>query len=254
MDKKLDRLMETLDRRCRLTTTPVAVKLADKQDIPMEKTRYPTDHVGHRLAVCQGMSLARTLGWTMGFRKDDHACPMPRVFMGHISPEKFLAGTAAGFYQDDPEQMRIMEASYARWPEGAFQEIWLSPVTRCEFVPDVVVIYGYPAQILALIQAANFRVGSGIRSMSSGRYGCSNWIAGVHQSGECTYMIPGPGERIFAATQDSEMAFAMPYAKTEGVVEGLEFIGRKGAYRYPVPAFGMLTEPGIPAKYFDIEP
>ncbi|MFO7784449.1 MAG: DUF169 domain-containing protein [Thermodesulfobacteriota bacterium] len=253
MDKKIDLLIEALDRHCRLATTPVAVKLAKKDDTPMEKTRYPVLHIGHRLAVCQGMSLARTLGWTMGFRKEDHACPMPGVFMGHISPDKFLEGAAAGFYQDEPEYMQVMEASYARWPMGSYQEIWLTPANRCEFVPDIVVVYGYPAQILALIQAANFRVGSGIKSMSSGRYGCSNWIAGVHQTGECTYMIPGPGERIFAGTQDSEVSFAMPYAKIDGVVAGLKFISSKGAYRYPVPNFGMLSEPKIPAKYFDIE-
>jgi uncharacterized protein (DUF169 family) len=253
MDPRTGKLSEALEKHCRLTTTPVAVKLAKEGETPPERTRYPLDQFGHRLAVCQGMTIARTYGWSMAFRKKDHACPLPRVFMGHIAPDKFLKGTAAGFYQDRPEIMQRMEASYPRWPVGAYGEVWLSPVNRCAYVPDLVVAYGSPAQVLALIQAANFRLGTGIRSASSGRYGCSTWIAGVAQAGECTYMVPGPGERIFAGTQDSEMSFAVPYARFDRLVEGLEYVRGHGAYRYPVPNLGVLSEPKIPPKYAEIE-
>lgn len=253
MDSQIEKLLEALEKHCRLVTMPVAIKLAKKGDTPMEKTKYPLDHVGNRLAVCQGMTIARTFGWTMGFRKDDHACPFPRVFMGHISPDKFLEGTAAGFYQDEPEYMRKMEASYPRWPMDSFREIWLSPINKCEFIPDLVVAYGSSAQILALIQGANYRIGSGIKSNSSGRYGCSSWIAGAPQADECTYMIPGPGERIFAGTQDYEMSFAVPYSKFDQVIDGIKYIRGQAAYRYPVPNLGVLAEPQIPAKYHEIE-
>jgi uncharacterized protein (DUF169 family) len=253
MDGQIKRLLEALNKHCRLVTKPVAIKLAKKGDTPKEKTRYPLDHVGNRLAVCQGMTLARTFGWNMAYRKDDHACPFPCIFMGHISPDKFLEGTAAGFYQDEPEFMKKMEASYPRWPMDSFEEIWLSPVNKCEFVPDLVVAYGGPAQILALIQGANFRLGPGIKSLSTGRYGCSHWIAGVPQADECTYMVPGPGERIFAGTQDYEMSFAVPYSKIDQVIDGLKYIHGQGSYRYPVPNMGVLAEPQIPEKYFEIE-
>ena len=254
MNRRLEKLLEAFEKHCHFVTMPVAIKLAQKGDRSPEKAKYPLDHVGNRLAVCQGMSLARMFGWTMAFRSDDHACPLPRVFMGHISPDKFLEGTAAGFYQDKPEYMRKMESSYPKWPMDSFKEIWLSPGNKCEFIPDLIVVYGSPAQILALIQGANFRNGSGIKSMSSGRYGCSYWIAGVPQAGECTYMIPGPGERIFAGTQDYEMSFAMPYSKFDQVIDGLKYVHGHGSYRYPVPNMGLLAEPQIPAKYHEIEP
>ena len=253
MDRKTVRLFESLEKHCRLLTTPVAIKLSQKGDTPMEKTKYPLDHIGHRLAVCQGMTIARTLGWTMSFRKDDHACPIPRIFMGHVNPNKFLEGTVAEFYQDEPEYMRKMESSYPRWPMDLYQEIWLSPISKCEFIPDLIVAYGSPAQVLSLIQGANYRIGSGIKSISTGRYGCSTWIAGVYQSDECTYMIPGPGERIFAGTQDNEMSFAIPYSKIDQVIDGLQYVRSHGAYKYPVPNLGVLEEPRIPSKYYDIE-
>ncbi len=253
MDGQIERLLEALEKHCRLVTMPVAIKLAKKGEAPMEKTKYPLEHIGNRLAVCQGMTIARTFGWTMAFRKDDHACPLPRVFMGHISPDKFLEGTVAGFYQDESECMRKMETSYPRWPMDSFQEIWLSPINKCEFVPDLVVAYGSPAQILTLIQGGNYRVGSGIKSISSGRCGCSSWIAGVPQTDECTYMIPGPGERIFAGTQDYEMSFAVPYSKFDQVIDGLKYVHGHGSYRYPVPNLGVLAEPRIPERYHEIE-
>lgn len=162
--------------------------------------------------------------------------------------------TPGGKIQDDPDSMKKMETSYPRWPAGSYREIWLAPIDRCQFIPDLIVAYGNPAQVLTLIQAANFRLGPGVHSLSSGRYGCSIWIAGVLQAGECSYMVPGPGERVFAGTQDHEMSFAVPYSKIDRLVEGLEYIRAQGAFRYPVPNMGLLSEPKIPAKYHEIEP
>ncbi|MGE5841777.1 MAG: DUF169 domain-containing protein [Deltaproteobacteria bacterium] len=254
MDELTDRLRETLEDHCRPATMPVAIKLVKEGNAPLPKAKYPLDHAGHRMAVCQGMTLARTIGWVMAFRDKDYACPLPRVFMGHIEPDALLQGAIADYYQDDPECQKIMEATYPKWPLDAYKEIWLAPMNRCEFVPDLAVAYGNPAQVLALIQGANYGIGSGIKSASSGRFGCSTWIAGVVQAGECTYMVPGPGERVFAGTQDHEMSFAVPYSRFGQLIEGLKYVRSKGAYRYPVPNLAILSEARIPEKYHSIEP
>jgi len=254
MDKLTVRLYNTLTDHCRLLTTPVAVKLARPGTEAPAKAKSPQANLGHRLAICQGMTIARTFGWTMAFGAEDHACPLPRVFMGHVAPDNFLKGSVAEFYQDDPECRRKMEASYPRWPLDTYASVWLAPLDRCEFVPDLAVAYGNPAQILALIQAANFGSGPGITSQSTGRYGCSAWLVGVLQSGACTYLIPGPGERVFAGTQDHEMSFAMPHKAFETIIEGLTYIRQRGSFRYPVPNMGVLSEPRIPEKYNEIEP
>jgi len=254
MDDVTSRFFDAVAKHCRLITTPVGVKLVKEGEAAPRKMKYPMADLGNRLAVCQGMSLARTFGWTVGFRAEDHACPLPRVFLGHIAPDKLLEGTIAGPYQDDPACRQEMEASYPRWPLGSFHEVWLAPLDRCAFVPDLAVAYGNPAQILTLIQAANFRHGPGIRSVSSGRYGCSSWLAGVAQAEECTYLVPGPGERVFAGTQDHEMSFAAPYSQFDRVTEGLAYVRSHGAFRFPVPQMALLAEPNIPAKYHEIEP
>ena len=252
MNTMLNTLFKTLETHCRLHTWPVGVKLAGKGETAPEKTKYPVDDLGNPLAVCQGMTLARSFGWRMAFKKTDHACPLPVIFMGHANPDKFLNGDIARFYQDNPDSMKKMEASYPRWPVGTYEEVWLAPLNNCRFEPDLVVVYGNPAQILALIQAANFGHGPGIQSVSSGRYGCSQWLAGVVQTGECTYMIPGPGERVFAGTQDHEVSFAIPFGQMDRVIDGLTYIRKQGSYKFPVPNMGLLSQPRIPKSYFQI--
>jgi len=254
VDNQITRLQEAFQRHCRLATTPVAVKLAREGETPPPRVKYPLEHVGHRLAVCQGMTIARTMGWAVAFRKEDHGCPFPRIFMGHVPADRFLEGKVADYYLDDPRRMRAMEASYPRWKDEPYREIWLAPVTACDFQPDLVVAYGNPAQILVMIHGANYQIGTGLTSVSTGRFGCSAWIAGVPQSDECTYLIPGPGERVFAGTQDHEMSFAVPLSKIEAFIAGLDYVRSRKMFRYPVPKMPALSEPRIPEKYFEIDP
>ena len=54
--------------------------------------------------------------------------------------------------------------------------------------------------------------------------------------------------------QDQEISFAVPSSDFERLMAGLEYIGQKGAYRYPVPNLSALSEPKIPQNYFQIAP
>jgi uncharacterized protein (DUF169 family) len=254
MPEKTIRLYEALQKYGRYPTFPVGIRLIRDGAKISQKVKYPLQNLGTPLSLCQGMTIARTIGWTLAFKKEDHACPLAPVFLGQIDPDLFLQGTIAGSYQDDEECARGMEAHFPRWPLNSVQEVWLSPLSICEFEPDLAVVYGNPGQILVLVHAANFRRGPVVKSSSCGRGGCATWTKGVVQSNECTYMIPGSGERVFAGTQDHEMSFAIPYSQFENVIEGLEYIGRKGAYRYPVPNLAMLSQPKIPKEYFTIDP
>jgi uncharacterized protein (DUF169 family) len=254
MSDETMKLHEAFDIYVRLSTLPVAVKLAKKGQQIGQEAKYPLKDIGNRLSVCQGMTLVRTLGWTIVFRKEDHACPLARIILGHTKPDSFLRGTIAEPYQDQEACAQIMEQSYPRWPVDSIHEIWMSPLNKCRFRPDNVIVYGSPAQILYLIQAANFREGKGIQSSSTGRLGCATWMAGVIQSDECTYMIPGPGERVFAGTQDHEMSFAMPPSKFQNLIEGLEYIRKRRAFRFPVPNMAIMSEPKIPKEYYAVDP
>ena len=254
MKKNIEELSSALEKYLRIATMPVAIRLVRETEDPPPKAKYPLKNFGHKIAVCQGMTIARTIGWTIAFTKEDHACPLASVFLGHVDPTPFLKGAIAGYYQNQDDCGKRMEQSFPRWPVNLIRETWLCPINRCDFEPDLAVVYGTPAQILPLIQAANFGYGPGVRSSSTGRGGCATWIAGVLQSGECTFMIPGPGERIFAGTQDHEMSFAIPYSKFENIINGLQYIRDQGAFRYPVPNLAILSEPKVPETYYALDP
>jgi uncharacterized protein (DUF169 family) len=254
MHDTIRKLSESIEKCCKPATYPVAVRLARQGEDAPFRTRYPLKDIGNRLAVCQGMTMARTLGWTVAFGAGDHACPFPAVFMGHIPPDGFLEGETASYYVEENDCARRMEAAYPRWEPERYHEVWLAPLARAEFEPDAVVVYGNPAQMVLLIQAANCSSGTGVSSFSFGRAGCAGWLAGVIQSGTCTYMVPGPGERVFAGTQDHEMSFAIPASRFEEVTRGLEYVRKQGMFRYPVPNLQVLKEPVFPEKYADIAP
>jgi hypothetical protein len=67
-------------------------------------------------------------------------------------------------------------------------------------------------------------------------------------------MVPGVGERVFGGTQDFEMSFAVPYSKFENFIEGLKYIRKQGAFRYPVPNLAILNEPKMPREYYTLDP
>jgi uncharacterized protein (DUF169 family) len=218
-----------------------------------QRAKRPVDDSGNRLAACQGISIARTFGWTLVFDRKDHACPLASVAAGHIEPEEFREGAASSLYQDDVEVAKKMESGYPLNPVGSVNEIWMSALERCEFDPDLVVVYGTPAQILVLIHAANYGHGPGIGSSSTGRFGCASWIAGAVRSGECEYIIPCSGERVFAGTQDHEMSFLIPSPRFKPVLDGLAVMRKKGTYRYPVPNLGLFFTPKLPETYLALE-
>jgi uncharacterized protein (DUF169 family) len=253
LEVKMSEILQNLDRalmkNVKPSTHPVAVKMAKKGEKLDQKFKMPGKDFGHPLAVCQGLNITRIFGWTMVFEGADQACALASVAAGQIDPDEFLLGTVADLYQDDPEVARKMEAAYPRYETGAVDQIWLSTLERCEFEPDLVVVYGNPAQILVLVHAANYGYGEGVTSLSTGRFGCATWIAGTIQSDECQYAIPCSGERVFAGTQDHEMSFMIPRSRFLSVTEGIGIMRKKGTYRYPVPNLNVLGEPKLPEKY-----
>ncbi|MCK5352997.1 DUF169 domain-containing protein [bacterium] len=252
MSEVLENLDAALNLNVKPSTFPVAVKLARESEEIIGRFKRPSRDLHHPVAACQGVNITRTFGWTLVFGRDDHACPLASVAAGHLEPDEFLGGAVADAYQDDPEVVGRMEVGYPRHPMDELDQIWLSTLSRCEFEPDLIIVYGTPAQILVLIHAANYGYGEGVTSSSTGRFGCADWIAGVVQSDECEYAIPCSGEKMFAGTQDHEMSFIIPRSRFQSITEGLGIMRKKGTYRYPVLNMNFLEAPRLPEKYVEL--
>ena len=73
---------EEIERRLRLKTYPIALKLLKtEKDIP-EKAIRPLKDLGHHLSICQSFQMSRREGKTMAMLKEDNWCFEPVVGFG----------------------------------------------------------------------------------------------------------------------------------------------------------------------------
>ncbi|NPV93377.1 MAG: DUF169 domain-containing protein [Firmicutes bacterium] len=235
-------------------TFPVAVKISDSKEIPA-KFRQPNKLVGHRLNICQGVNLVRRFGWNIGFQEEDHACGLSILILGYKEvPEFAINGhTVCPAYVKTPEAGARTQADTLHAEVGSIGSILLSPLGKADFEPDVVLVYGNPAQIVRLIQGALYLEGGSIKSSFMGRCACAGEFVYPHFKQECNVIIPGGGERVFAMTNDDELVFAIPRSKFESVAVGVEATHKGGVARIPTPFFGIQAEPKFPAVYEELD-
>jgi uncharacterized protein (DUF169 family) len=233
----------------RVATFPVAVKLL-KEALP-EKVRTARQLFTHRVAICQGITLARRVGRTIGFEKDDHDCPLSRVILGFVEePEMKKDGSIVyPLYAKDLEAGKKTAAVEPRMDFGTCDNIILAPLHKANFDPDVLIIYGNPAQIVRLVQGSLYNEGGTVTSSFMGRGACGSSIAYPFKTQKVNVVIPGGGERVFGMTCDDEMCFAIPGAKIESVLEGVKATHDNGVARMPTPYMGVHAQAVYPASY-----
>ena len=156
-------------------------------------------------------------------------------------------------YAATPEAGARTEELVPQFPLGKMKGLLFAPLEKADFEPDVVVVYGLPAQIVRLVQGALFEEGGTISSNFGGRCACGSYIVVPYLTGECKVIVQGGGERVFAGCGDEEICFAIPGSKMGTVARGLAGTHAGGAARIPTPAWQMMSKPAMPAKYKPLE-
>ncbi|HEX3033101.1 MAG TPA: DUF169 domain-containing protein, partial [Bacillota bacterium] len=90
MSARLQEVDAVLTEHIRPQTFPVAVKIFQGPEGLPEKMKLPTKTFNHPLAMCQGITLARKYGWTVGFFKEDMACAVGQVILGYVEEPEFI--------------------------------------------------------------------------------------------------------------------------------------------------------------------
>ncbi len=72
---------EFISDNLRLRTLPLGVKFMKDISFP-EKTRRPKEGLRKKITICQGVSMARLYGWTMGLCKEDIVCVPAMISFG----------------------------------------------------------------------------------------------------------------------------------------------------------------------------
>lgn len=250
----LKKAYEELMEYVRPQSFPIAIKMLKEGEPIPEKAKRPLRDFGKRFSTCQGYNLARRYGWTIAMTKEDMQCAIGVTVLGFDKPlPYYLEGNLCeGMYTATKEAGARSEAAVDRFEHGRYRTILMAPLHRCEFTPDILCIYGTPAQIMRLVQAALWKRGGKLTSGFSGRVDCADIIVTPQKIQDYNVVLPCTGDRIFAQTQDDEMAFAFPFHQLEELLEGLRGTHR-GGLRYPITSY-LNYEAKFPDHYTALFP
>ena len=242
MKSDLAKLTDALTKHVRLGTFPVAVRMVKPGEQLPERVKRPAQDLKIKVATCQAIAMARRYGWVVAVGDEDISCPLTAVVFGFRKANDFyMKGQAcAGMYTETKEAGIRSEEQVEKFSFGEFSYILVAPLHRTTFEPEVIIIYGNPAQIVRLLSAALWKSGGRLTSSFGGRIDCAEEIIVPQRSGQCEIILPCLGDRVFAQTQDHEMAFSIPVSRVEEIIEGLEGT-HKGGVRYPIPSFLRYT-------------
>jgi MtaA/CmuA family methyltransferase len=246
--KTADRELQTYIRP---QTFPVAIRMLRPGEPIPERARRPARDFKKLSMNCQVIDMARRYGWTLALTREDSICSLGIAALGFERPTHLHnSGTLCeGMYTESKEAGQRSEASIDRFGAGEYTGLLVAPLDRATFEPHVVCVYANPAQVMRLTQAALWKRGGKLTSSFGGRVVCADIIVTTMRTDRPQVILPCSGDRIFGQTQDHEMAFTIPWAQMEEIVEGLRGT-HGGGIRYPITQF-MEYEAKLPPRYME---
>jgi uncharacterized protein (DUF169 family) len=202
---ELNKYGEDLEKYLMLRTSPIAVKMVEKEaDIPKEAIRPRKDR-GYHIAQCQAFALSRREGTTVAMLKDDHWCPTALMAYGHVKR---------------PESVEKWTHPYDCFDFGKYIGIITAPLKSATFQPDVVIIWSKPSQLRSLLLSMKVEDVPQV----TGHFfppSCAHSVVAPMKTGKYYVVIPDPGEYQRALTEEGDMMFAAPQSRLQGMMAGL---------------------------------
>ncbi|MCF8031990.1 MAG: dephospho-CoA kinase [Desulfarculaceae bacterium] len=249
-----EKLVRRMEQLLRLKSFPVAFKmLADKEELSsIPYLRRPE----HKVSLCQLISLVRSFDWSVGADLDDFlfaACPS--ILGLRELPEYHRDGTFRSIvWVATKKDGQRYEQAIPRLPVDQYQAVAMAPLVYEPFEPDIVLIYGNPAQMMMLINALQFQDYQVMQFFCVGESSCSDAIARCYLDHKPSLSIPCYGERRYGHAQDDEMVMALPAGLMAKALAGLEALYRRGV-RYPISFSGVEGDitAALPVSYTRLE-
>jgi len=235
-------LAQEMERMLRLRTFPVAYKKLEnaKDLVNIPKVR----HLNRFFTFCQLPALVRTRGWTVGATMDDNIfARCTRIHGLAMATEESMAEESAMLsttWLATPEQAMKQQLVYPRIPKG--EAIVLAPLASGKFDPDVVLIYGNPAQLMMVMCGLQKMDFERFQFFFIGEGACPDSLAQCYVSGKPALAIPCFGERRFGEVLDEEMVLALPPGIVGKAIEGMRKLSAVGL-RFPIPFYGAECDP-----------
>ena len=233
------RRMESL---LRLKTFPVGLKLLEKEEELASNAwlRKPQEE----LSLCQMITIVRTFDWTLGGTADDLVTPGCASVLGLAElPEFVTDGTMRSIvWLEKKDDAATCEAVIQRIPYGKYKAFMLAPTAYDPFIPDIVLMYGNPAQMSIMVNAIQYDRFERLIFYSVGETSCSDVIGRCFVDQVPALSIPCYGERRFGHAADDELAIGLPAKDCARILSNLEILYKKGI-RYPISQYGAQVNP-----------
>jgi len=216
----------------KLRTVPIGIKLFEKaKDIPQD-----FDVMDSHCTVCQVIGMARYHEKAVAATREwAFACAGGAAVLGFCDiPDDVADGTRnVGVWAETKEAAQKIFQNRMAIERWRFEAFGVAPLSKMSVEPDIVQVWGTPAQILALIYA-NIWDGGGNLELSTNGHGASCYEALVvpYLRDETRLAIADLGGRRYAYAADDEMIAGIPVKAFERLAQNL---GKSytGCYKYP---------------------
>jgi uncharacterized protein (DUF169 family) len=206
---------EELEHALILRTSPIAVKMLEKEsDIPKEAIRPKKDRKYH-IAQCQAFALSRREGTTVAMLKEDHWCPAAPMAYGLVKR---------------PESVQTQSHPYDCFEYGKYIGIVTAPLKKATYIPDVVIIWAKPAQLRGLLLSMKI---ADVPQVSGHFFppSCAWSVVNPMKTEQYWVVLPDPGEYQRALTEEGDMMFSVPQSRMQSMMAGLK-ANETGAFAY----------------------
>jgi len=203
------------------------------------------------MALCQANTIARRWNMALAMTPEEVNCAAALMAfgwgdLGDLDRKEELANfmVSAGYIKDlEKARSTLAEQSYFSGEKKCPSKgILVAPIDSGVVAePDVIMIYGNPAQMARLVQSMIYSEGGVIESRGHLGISCVGEMIEPAVSGKAAYVVPGRGERQIGMAADNEMVFVLPPSKLPGLLEGLRETDEKGT-SYPIQPF-LFFEP-----------
>jgi len=232
--------------KLRLLTYPIAIKfIKDYSEIP-EKAQRPSK-MGQDITLCQSFTMARRWGAHVAMTYEDNACVTSSLVhqWKKVPVKDIIESQVISGYHKDAKAELLVQSQYS---DLSKKENYLkikdhvgfivSPLTRTIVRPDVVLIYGDPAQITHIVQSLSYEGKYLVNSAFIG-FGesCLKGVLLPFISQKPEVVLPGTGDRTIALTKEEEMAIGIPAEIMAYVNENLFKSGQSFNMREPTRFF-----------------
>jgi uncharacterized protein (DUF169 family) len=234
---------DEITRQLRLRTSPVAYRRLEKADDLDGINRV--SRLSHLSTLCQALFMVRVQGRTIGITKTDKLWDRCMRIHGLKSATeesmreesavmgKTWFGSTAEAYSQQLDCPRV--------PEGG--AIVVSPLALERIDPQVVLLFGSPAQIMMALCGLQKEKYERFSFSFTGEGACADSLAACYLSRKPSVAIPCYGERAIGQVADDELVIAFPAEEVGRAVSGMRKLA-DGGLRYPIPFIGGSTDVG----------